>query len=100
MKQSTFLEKLKSNPHFVNGYFTVISDYTCDKCKVLVQTPYGICSCDPYSLYGIKSKPSINTAVDKNKYFSNYIASRNSFYKNGDFEIISDFKGFNKKKSS
>lgn len=96
MTQEVFLEKLKSNPYFTNGYFKVISEYECDKCKVLVETPYGICSCDPYNLYGSKSRPTISTAVDKNEFYSNYIKANNESYKNGLFEIVSDFIGFNK----
>lgn len=96
MTQEIFLEKLKNNEHFINGFFKVISEYKCDKCKVLVETPYGICSCDPYNLYGNNAKPTISTAIDKNEYFSNYIKARNENYKNGNFIIISDFNGFNK----
>lgn len=96
MTQEVFLEKLKSNKYFVNGYFKVVSNYECDKCKVLVETPYGICSCDPYNLYGNNSRPTISTAVDKNEFYSNYIKANNINYKNGLFDIISDFIGFNK----
>lgn len=96
MEQSVFLKKLEKNKHYVSGYFKVISDYECDKCKVLVETPYGICACDPYNLYANNSKPSISTALDKNIYYSNYILANNEYYKKGCFEIISDFKGFNK----
>ena len=96
MTQEVFLEKLKNNEHFVNGYFKVISDYECDKCKVLVETAYGVCACFPYNLYSKNSRPTISTAIDKNEFYSNYIKAYNNSYKNGLFDIISDFIGFNK----
>lgn len=96
MKHSEFLSRLQNNEHFISGYFKVISEYKYDKVKVLVETPYGICACDPRNLYEHNSKPTIMTAIDKNLFFSNYIKAHNENYRNGLFEIISDFKGFNK----
>jgi len=96
MEHSEFLKRLEKNEHFVSGYFKVISKYQCDKCKVLVETPYGVCACDPRNLYEHNTRPTIMTAVDKNSYYSNYIKEHNENYKNNNFEIVSDFIGFNK----
>ncbi len=77
------------NEYYRNGEFEVLEFYPT---KVICQDKYGIMHAAPSDLFK-NYKCGIRGAVDKLEYFKGRLKEENNYYKNGEFEIISEYIG-------
>ena len=66
-KHSAFIQNLKVKNSFYEKTFTVISEYTCLKDKLLLKTDFGECKMSSSQLLK-GNKPDISTALNKEDY--------------------------------
>lgn len=75
---------LKHNIHYKNGFFKLKDEVKLWHSKILIESLYGEHLLTFGSLYA-GSKPGIDSAVDKTKYWLNYAKDRNDKYRLYDF---------------
>lgn len=89
-----FLQKLyESNSHYRNGEFEIIGQYDGLGNHIIVRDYFGDYNITPNDLLKRNVKPSILTAIDKTEYFKKEVLLKNKHYRNGEFEIISNYLG-------
>lgn len=88
-KEDYFRNKLTTkNESYRKGVFEIIE---FNSKKVLCEDKYGLMLTDSGDL--LKGYTcGIRSAIDKNKYFLNKLVDYNSYFKNGEFKILSDYK--------
>ncbi len=92
-----FIEELEKRNLCYNGKeFIILEKYKTAHSYITVEDKYGICKIKPFQLLAGHCT-YINSAIDKNKYFHNWLLDNNIFYKNGDFKIIGDYINIKKK---
>lgn len=90
-EHNAFLQELLTkNTHYKNGDFEVVGQYKNNRDKILLRNKYGDMYCNAWTLL-CGYKPSISTAEDKLSYYKNMLLESNKWYREGEFEIISDY---------
>ena len=94
LTKEEFLERLwDKNEHYRNGEFEVVSEYKNYTTPILIKDVRGICKIDYASLVNSNYTTSISTAIDKTDYFKKELFETNKYFRNGDFEVVGDYKG-------
>lgn len=78
---------MKYNRWYREGFFKLKSDFKTWRGKLIVESLYGEHSLTFASIY-LGSKPGIDSAVDKTKYWINYARDKNSRYDLYDFSKV------------
>src|SRR6187402_2795378 len=92
-----FIEELeKRNSCYRRKEFLILEEYKTAHSYLTVEDKYGICKIKPFQLLAGHC-PYINSAIDKNKYFNNWLLDNSIFYKNKDYEIVGDYINIKKK---
>ena len=75
---------LKHNKYYIEGFFKIKSDFKGWHKQLIVESKYGEHSLTFTSLY-VGSKPGIDSAIDKTKYWLNYAKDKNDKFDLYDF---------------
>ena len=95
-KTEYFKNKMKHIfPNYSNSYsiLKVITEKNskgCNKLRAIISDKYGECSVLVNHLENHKI-PTIQTAIDKDKYFNNYLLHKNKYFKENYFKIKTNF---------
>lgn len=76
-----------NNKYYRDGALEIIGKYSGNKLNILLKDEFGEVLVAPSNLYR-GSRTTIKAAIDKTSYFKNQALSKNSFYKDGSFELL------------
>lgn len=97
LSNEDFISKLiLKNRSYREGEFEMVSKYEKSTIPLQIKTKYGICKMSYTSLLR-GSSPTIESAIDKTSYFCNMVFDKNEKYKEGNFIIIGEYNGKNKR---